>query len=344
MHLMTRTLLTTLLLLGCTGDKDSADSGTSATTTSTGECSAFEIEQTIPENGSSDGYYRGAVEFWLNEPDRTETISLADSAGTDVPGTMSTSPDGYGLLFQPDAALTPNSAYTATLSCGDSISFTTSDLGTDLGTTDLTDRVYGLDLTNARFVYPAGIADLLLGAMQNEILFGIDAVNGDVLAMEGAVAGETGGQDFCEPSIALGDAEFSEAPFFAVTSDSLTLGIAGLNVTLSDLYVAGTFAADGGSYGGGVMAAALDARDLGPAMKPLLGTDDPDEVCSLLVSFGVACEECSSDGAPYCVAILADQMSGDQKTVDPLECVAEALCHPQCADSECVNTDAGLCD
>ena len=68
-----------------------------------------------------------------------------------------------------------------------------------------------------------------------------------------------------------------------------------------------------------------------------------DEICTLLIGFGVACEECN-DGQPYCVGILADQMVAGEKGGEPLSCIDEAYCHPMCEENTCEDSTVGECE
>ncbi len=42
-------------------------------------------------------------------------------------------------------------------------------------------------------------------------------------------------------------------------------------------------------------------RNLGAIFAELIGNSDPDEMCSLFVNLGMECEQCHSDGEPYCL-------------------------------------------
>lgn len=77
-----------------------------------------------------------------------------------------------------------------------------------------------------------------------------------------------------------------------------------VEVPLEAALFSGAFSADRATVGGVRLAATLDASSLVSAVSALWDeVRDADGVCSLVGSFGVACEPCASDGQPYCVAV-----------------------------------------
>lgn len=291
-----------------TGDGGAGGDGGSA------EC-GVSVSSTWPTNGETDAYYRTDIEFQLSDVDPgNPSISLADAAGTAVDGSTSLSEDGKTVYFYPSAPLEPETSYTATLSycTGDaSIEFTTSSLGKPL-TTDIVDKAYIVDLDGARFLEPAGVADLLLGQLSNSILLGVVATSPD-LQMIGALSVDGGTeQDTCTPTIDFPPADFSESPYFAIGPQTTIISAAGYDIQIDNLEISGTFAADGSYFGGGVLAGQLDARALAPLVADLLGTDDPDTICATLVGFGVECKTCDSDGADYCIDVLVDDLTATE--------------------------------
>ncbi len=343
-------ILAAFAAIGCGGgEKDSA--GTTGDDGGAGDggtvpCDEIVFSLSNPIDGSSTHFYLDPVEFGLSAPDASATIAVADGAGAAVAGSTTISEDGLTVSFAADGGLAPSTAYTATLSIcdgagGGSGSFTTSSLGAEV-TADLTGNTYVVDLSTARFVQPAGVADLLLGSLENNILVGVTSVDGSTLNMIGAIDdGAGGGQDFCTPSIPFPPATYDN-PSFQVGPADTDLNVAGLSITINGLLIRGAFAADGSYFGGGRLEGQLDARTLAPLLGDLLGVTDPDEVCGLLVGFGVTCAACASDGAAYCVDVLADQITATAQGAS-LVCVDESDCHPECGANTCGDPTAGEC-
>ena len=299
-----------------------------------------------PVDGSTDHFYLDPIEFSLSAPDASASIAVSDGGGAAVAGSTRLSDDGLTVSFVPDGGLAPSTPYGASLSVCDgavsgSIRFTTSGLGAPV-TVDLTGETYVVDLGTARFVQPAGVADLLLGSLENNILVGVISVDGSTLNMLGAVDdGAGGGQDYCSPSIPYAPAAFDD-PSFQVGPADAVLTVAGVDITLFGSRLRGAFASDGSYFGGGRLEGQLDARDLAPLLGDLVGVTDPDAVCSLLAGFGAGCEACGSDGAGYCLAVLADQITATASGA-PLVCVDEVACHPGCSDNTCGDPALGEC-
>lgn len=343
MNTLKITAVTALALVGCSGDKDSADTddgnGNSCTITAAAE---------YPVDGQVDAYYRSPIEFALSEADSSASITLADGSGADVAGTVSFSEDGETIYFTPSAPLSSSTSHTATLSWCDgsesaSIGFTTSALGAPL-TVDLVGRTYNVDITSGRFIEPPGVGDLLGGLLENSILFGVKEVTTSSISFRGAIS-ETGNsnQDVCTPSLEdFPAADFSSQPFFVLSSNELALTIAGLTINIDAINISGTFAADGTYFGGGELSGELDARDIGPLLEGQLDDTSPDAVCDLLIGFGVACQPCSSDGEPYCATILVDQIVADEQSGE-LQAIAQEDCFEGCAES-CTNAECAEAD
>lgn len=343
-------ILAAFAAIGCGGgDKDTsgtADGGDGAGDGGPVDCGEITFSMSNPVDGSSTHFYLDPVEFGLSAADASASIAVADAAGTAVAGSSSISEDGLTVSFVADGGLAPSTSYTATLSIcdgsgGGSGSFTTSSLGAEV-TADLTGKTYVVDLGTARFVQPAGVADLLLGSLENNILVGVTSVDGATLNMIGAIDdGAGGGQDFCTPSIPFPPASYDN-PSFQVGPADTDLNVAGLSITINGLLIRGAFSSDGSYFGGGRLEGQLDARTLAPLLGDLLGVTDPDEVCALLIGFGVTCGACGSDGAAYCVDVLADQITATAQGAS-LVCVDESDCHPECGANTCGDPSVGEC-
>jgi hypothetical protein len=322
-----------IAMLGLAACSDKAED--SGTFIDPGNPCTVEVSSTVPSADAADAYYRAEVEFHLSEADSTANLSLLDATGAAVDGSSWTSEDGTVVYFTPTDALAPVSSYTATLDmCQDkddpkspSIGFMTSSLGETVDC-ELTGRTYMVDLANARFVKPEGVAELLLGQLEDDILMGVTSESDTEVVILGAL-GSADGQDFCTPTIDFPVADYTGAPYFSVGPQDTAISAAGYDIEISSLMISGTFASDCSSFGGAVLAGELDARVLGVLLGELVGTEDPDEICTLLTGFGVTCGDCSSDGEAYCIEILADQMIAEEMD-STLECIAEEDCHESC--------------
>ncbi len=336
-------------LAACNGDKTGDDTGaaTGGDGDDGGGSCEITVDSTFPSEGATDHYFLSAIEFELSDADSTASVTVADASGADVAGTVTTIDEV--IYFEATGGFSPSSTYTATASlCGGelnpAITFSTSDLGTARDC-DLTDKAFVVDLNNARFLEPAGVADLLLSQLENNIILGVASyTDADNLDIVGAISEDAStDQDFCTESLDFSGVDFTADPTFSVGPEDTTLSVAGYDIKINALEISGTFASDCSYFGGGVLAGELDARDLAPLVGELVGSEDPDEICELLVGFGVACATCSSDGEEYCVDILADSLAASESGT-PVECVAEGECHPECAESTCDDTSAGVCE
>lgn len=342
-------MLAAFALVGCGGgnkeDSGSAGDGGGGDGGDGGGCNVtFALSNPVAD--STTHFYLDPVEVTLSEADPSASLTIADGGGTAVAGSTSFSADGLTAIFTPDAGFAPSTAYTVNISVCDgannsSAGFTTSSLGGPV-TVDLSGITYVVNLAESRFVQPAGVADLLLGSLENKILVGVSSATDTSIEMIGAIDNvDTGAQDFCTPSIPFPTATFSN-PAFQVGPADTTLNVAGVTVTINALSISGAFAPDGSYFGGGRLEGQLDARTLAPLLEEPLGVSEPDEVCTLLVGFGVTCGACDSDGAAYCVDVLADQITATAEGA-ALECVDESDCHPSCPSSTCGDPSAGEC-
>ena len=305
-------------LQGCT-DKDAGlDSGLA-------DC-GIEIKESFPAAGSTDFYYRGEIEVYLDDADDTAEITVDG-----VSGTSWRSDDDKTVYFTPDAPLEPSTSYTATVSycTADAvIDFTTSELGKDIADVDgLVGTVYDLDLSSGRIVIPEGVGSVLESYLTVQILLEVTSA-GDEIEFLGAIGDEDnpGTQDYCTETLNFPEAaDFSDAPFFQIGPATTEISVAGYTVTIEDLEISGTFSEDGSWFGGGVLAGSVDTRPL----AVLVGDDEEeDAVCNLVAGFGVSCIDCP-DGTPYCLEIKAVDLSGVAVEAD-VEAIEQSDCHENC--------------
>jgi hypothetical protein len=311
---------------GCGKDKDDSQAPEECTTALSG---------TVPAAGSSDAYYRAAIEATFDEADDTSTISLYDAAGNPVEGSEQRNDDATVLYFTPDQPLTPGAAYTAevmwcSMEASETVGFTTSSLGEPLDDPSSVDgTTYLVNLQDARFAEPAGVGPLLALKVRQSILLTVTSVDATSLTMIGALTEDNGStQDFCLPTIDFPKpADFTEAPYWEVQADEAILNVADNDVSIQDLVISGTFSSDGALFGGGVLAGTIDTSLLG-ALLPGSSTD-PGYVCELAEDFGDECTKCP-DGSPYCLELRLDQLTGDSAATVPVRPIAQRECDAEC--------------
>ncbi len=281
----------------------------------------IEIDSTYPEDGADDFYYRASIEFNLSDPDTSGPTITVDG----VSGTTSYSDDNETIYFTPDAPLDPSTEYTATLSfCrGDSsITFSTSSLGEDIST-DLLCKTYVVDFDSANFIEPATLGSMIGGLIPVDVLLSVMDVTDTTITIMGAISEEGSDppvQDLTTPTIYFPEADFTDAPYFQVGPSTTTISVDVYSVPLYDLMISGTFAADGSSYGGGVLSAEIDARDIYMFLSDY-GVADAQGLCDMSSDMlGVDCVSCSSDGEQLCLYLLADQIEAN---LNSNECLVE---------------------
>jgi hypothetical protein len=332
---------------GGSGSGGSAGSGSGGSGSGgSGDCSVTVLD-TYPGSGQSDWHYLTPLEVELNDSDSTARLSLS-KGGSSVPGTFSTDDRDRILRFSPDDPLDPSTSYELSISLcsGDvstSLSFSTSELGTPLDCS-LEGKTYRAALEHGRFIKPdPAVASLLFDTFEDDFLLGVFSERGSSLELHAALSDGVGGpQNYCAPSIELGTATWSD-PTFEFGPSDLTIEVAGVSIPVSSFYARGTFSPDCSYTGGGRWEGELDARVLAPLVGELLGAEDPDAVCALLTTFGVACEACSSDAEEYCIQVIVEDLQGSAIGTS-LSCVSDEDCHPACSSSTCGDPSAGVCD
>ena len=297
------------------------------------------IDQTWPNSGAADFYYRDSASVTFSAEDSTASVSMVDAGGAEVPGTAAA--DGKTITFTPDSALMSGSGYTLNVDyCGAddtvAIPFSTSDLGGEL-TVDLVGMTYAVDIGSGNFVEPANVGELIGGLLENNILIGITSADADQLGIRGAISIEGSlNQDICTESLeSFPAADFSNAPYFEIPEGDVSISVAGVSATIFGLRVSGTFAPDGSYFGGGEIAGQLDAGEIGPLLEGTIEDTSAAAVCNLLLGFGVSCVPCSSDESrSECVTLEVNRLVASE-TEETLLAVT--------AEEATANSDAGTC-
>lgn len=304
--------------------------------------------QAFPEDGTTDAYYRTAIDAKLQIAEPTASLALTDSADAAVAGASAV--NANHVTFTPTAPLTAGGVYTATLSytCGTaSWSFTVSEVGSAIPTTvDLAGKAYALDLAHGRFVHPEGVGDLLGQFLTTDILVGVDAATATTIDMVGAIGvadATTPTQDTCSPTIPFPQASFTENPFFEINAQgqSTPISVAGYTVSIDDLILSGAFAPDASYIAGARLAGSIDTYPLAGLVDPTCVPTDTvnypaclDGVCQLAAVIG-GCEACASDGEAHCLSLDVDSIGAEGISGSLVVRTQDDIC----ADSTCADTD-----
>ena len=220
-----------LLMIGC-GDGKSRDTGDSDQPPA---CDTT-ITKTTPDNGESAAYYRSAVEFHLSEADESATV-LAD-----VDGIQTQRNNGSIIVFTPSLPLDPQSEYAFSLDyCRGvaTIEFTTSDLGESLGNPAVLEgRSFSLDLNTAEPKAGEQVAETAAAFFNRNLLATVLQANDSWLwvRLGAADASDSSQQDYCSRTLDLPSAEFTSAPFFALSSDAIDFNASDDRHMFGDIY------------------------------------------------------------------------------------------------------------
>ena len=310
-------------LVACEGDTDTK-TGTGETGTPGAEACANAVDETIPEDGATEVYYRSTIRMTLNVEDKTAAITLADADGNDVPGDSTI--EGRTVVFAPDAPLERSATYTATLSyeceTDEVVTFTTSTTGNPLEV-DPVGRVYNLDLAQGLFTRPAGAADLIGGLITQDIsVFFMPTTitedpGGDTISFIGAAKSMTDPttQELCADPFFVDGADWTE-PRFEGTTPFLAISIIDLQVTVVNPSLSGDISVDGSQIEIGRFTGEIDSREV------MAGINF--DICGL-----VPCFACSNDSdSETCTELQVENL-----TLQYLPDVAALIAEPECPNN-----------
>jgi len=325
---MTRylSILAMATLVACGGDKDGEDTGAD-TDTPEPQC-ANSVATQVPAAESTDVYYKSDIRVTLAAADPNATIVVTDASGAEIAG--STEVDDKLLTWTGDD-FAPSSTITVTVNyeC-DPVSYTltTSDVGTPVGSTDLTGNVYSLDLTTGVWLEPENVGAILGTFLEDtQIFVRPTEVTPNQITMIGGI-GAGGVQDLCSPTIPFPAADWTD-PYFELTAPSLVLDVADVVVNIEDLELSGAFAPDGSRIQGTVMKGSIDTRALVDLVAE--GGED-DAVCVLAGTLGVSCLECSDGSGPFCLSVWVDNITAEGISGSLVERTdADIAADPACA-------------
>ena len=293
------------------------------------------ITSTSPEPGSDDFFF--AADLWLRFDRAPDSASLilrtplgVELAATDVV-------NGTLMTLDPADDLTPSAAYELVAEwspcngCPITISFETGPYGEPVSNpaSTLVGQTYNVDLASATFVEPPGVGPILqsqigdiamLFSLQPESDFSPSAQPGlQIVGAYGDVIDPVNNvveQEPCMETIGftmgvdgeIGTADDTPAswnnPTVELGPTDLEFFLQGIETTMQDVVITGTFHPDGGDSRGGVLAGKVDTRPLAPELDPEGGDD---AICNLFEdTIGIECEPCRDDGTePFCLSILA---------------------------------------
>ncbi len=296
-------------LLSCATPASPVDSADTAA-----ESCGVTIDETWPLDGSSDAYWRGAIEFSLNSPDGSAWV-VADFSGTQW-----TEDGGRRVLYEPAPPLEPLTQYTVGLdycSGRPEIGFRTSELGLPVeDPTDLIGRTYRVDLAGGRFTRGGAIGEGLSSFFPRSVLFQITDLGAEGMSMRAALseAGDPGTQDLCTATVDIEGVDSSQSPWFQFALDDFVFGAWEGELALLDFTLEGTVAPDASYAGGLAWSAAVPVSQLGA----IFGYDDVGEVCAEIEARGVPCEICPDYSDSACVYFGADRIEAEAIGIDLL--------------------------
>ncbi len=339
----------TFVAVGCGPSGDDDDSGPDP-------AGSPVITDLSPGPGDSDFFYQSDLWVEWNIAPEGATYALS-MGGTAVAGTTATKSSGRVLTFTPDAALDPAASYSSTVSWNSpdsplTFDFQTGAYGNSLTTeNDLLNKTFNLDLANAEFVEPPGVGPILQSQIGDvAILFSVtddsnfSANELHILGAVGTSEGVTVSQDLCGqtlgftygPDGALGGGDDVPAswnnPVMEMGPTNLSLNFQGIEATIQDLNITGTFHPDLTDMRGGTFSGRIDTRPLAPELDPEGGEG---AICDLVVeTVGVKCEECGGDNpGVFCLSIVAENVNADR--------VAETGVEPRACED--IIADAATC-
>jgi len=314
MRWMTYGAMAVGLLAACNGDKgEVTPTGETGDTDTTDPRCPNALLESFPEDGANGVYAWSSMDLLLSRSDAGATIVVTDDDGTEVTGSLVLTEEDKRLTWTPSGPMAAG-AYTWTLEWTDcetrTATFNVSDVGTTLiaDPSSLIGKTYVLDLTESRFVAPENIGEALTSQLEVRLLLGVVDVDDDgVHFMAGAEELTGGSQSLDAPTTRFAEAaDFSENPRFTGASDALGLVVEGDPITVTDLEMTGSFAADGSAIEGFRMRTILDMRDL----KDALDLEDDNGPCDLFsASFAVQCTACPNGAGDFCIDLVVADLT-----------------------------------
>jgi|GEM_PF-6265640 len=174
----------------------------------------------------------------------------------------------------------------------------------DIAPEALVGVTWQLELASANISEPPAVGTILTSVFTDSLFYGVTDADTDSLAMAVAVGSPDGAGFRLGDTLALGEADFADAPDFEVDGSGTILDYPydGVYIPFEDPIFVGTMATDGEQLDTIELSAKIDTRDLGPLFG--LGSSET-AVCELVAGLGVSCSSCS-DGEPLCLDLVAE--------------------------------------
>ena len=286
-------ILTAVLLAGCGGD-DGTD-----TSTTTG-CEAT-VKDQYPADGATDAFYRSGV--WLRLNNATGPEITVTQGGTEVAG--STTFEGDVARFTPDTPFASETAFDVLVTDGGcdvaAFGFTTSSAGSSIDATTLVDRTYRLTLQDGAPPPEQPNMQAVIDLAEEDLLLTVTAASADTVdAVTGPASGSGENQNLCIATTPV-SLDFSNNPFGEGEVPAGYASLVGSAVPTFGGYVSGAFSPDGANLEGIDLQMTLDMATASVVMG--------EDVCELLVTFGVICQPCPS-GTGDCMTFHVQQITG----------------------------------
>lgn len=176
--------------------------------------------------------------------------------------------------------------------------------------------VYAFAPGDGEWIEPGSNADMLGGYVDLTLLVDVwSSEEGDIVFLGAVATDGTTTQDPCAfTEMLMGT--YTATPSTGVVSfeigpQTALLPAGGDELIVEHFVMKGML--DGTSIDVRDMRFTLDTRNLGVILEPLMGTDDPDEICGLMAGFDAACGACD-DGNETCIDWRVEDMDGSGYT------------------------------
>ncbi|MEL6348508.1 MAG: hypothetical protein AAFV53_35705 [Myxococcota bacterium] len=190
-------------------------------------------------------------------------------------------------------------------------------------------RAHRYALRAADFVaQPARLDELMTQYFDVKLLIEARYADGGPLRLDVASIGEDGeSQNTCAPTQAFDDLDLGEGGAFTAAADSLRFVTDGTPVELVDFSIAGTIAAEK------MTASRIEGVVDTATLKGLMGSDDPDAICTLVGKI-LPCEPCPHNDHETCWTVVLDAVDVPAVETGLTVRGADAICaDPTCAEA-----------
>lgn len=338
------TLLIPVLLLACNkdetptpGDSTAVSDDSDVNNADSGE--VVEDCMTVPEEISpkdekSGVYWRDTLSVTFTEPVDDASFVLrrviADTGDQEVhePALIESWNETHQIVeLTPQGYLHATTNYALDITVCEQTytsTFSTGEFGDGLtiDASELEGRAYVVDLGAVDFTEPAGFGSFMALYLDIPILIGVQEVSPDetkmqILGAQGRLKNDgTYTQKYTETiddvkwyvaTWPFEDVSFAD-PYFSGSAALINLSYSGVSIPVYDFHIEGTFSSDATSFGGGKIWGLADTRNMAPLFDE---ADDPNYVCELVGTAGVACEPCPADDENYCLYLKGEDITAE---------------------------------